>query len=493
MIIYADLNCPYCYALNEQLEQLKIADLVDWRPVEHAPDMQAYSFSSTDEQELIKEVNDVHSKAPDITLSLPSIRPNSRLANELLAKVKLDHPKKERQFRTAVFRSLWIHDQNFSSLHVLDALLLSVGLPQTLTGEAAVKNLSQWRREWEFGGCARNIPCMESSKGFKMLGLPPFEQLKSFLTRGHAEITDFQDAACIGKQRYTIAFITDDKNKLPKPTLLETIANYHAHPSVEALIEHAQDAENLDLIIINNLSDDPMSIIRKLKHTEVTQHIPVALLSNDNNDAFHIEAYRAGISDIFSVDINDEILGHRLSQLLRSKRNIDNLYLESRIDALTELHNRREFDVVLEREWKQRLREEQPLSLLLIDLDHFKLYNDTYGHAMGDEALRRFASVLKSCVSRPTDLPARYGGEEFAIILPNTGLAGAKKIAAFILKQTVMQNIKHETSTVCPYLTASIGIAVAVPTSKLDCNEFVNVADKALYKAKERGRNRIEA
>ena len=491
MIVYADLNCPYCYALNEHLVQLGKADAVDWRPIEHAPDLQAASFADSDKQELLHEVTDAQSRASNITLKLPTIRPNSRTASALLAKIKLDHPEKEAEFRTAVYRALWHNDEDFSTPKVLNALLISVGLPNVLADDDAKSNLLKWHREWELGDFARNIPSLESSQGFKMLGFPPLKQLKTFLKRGQADVTNFKDASCIAAKRYSIAIITDNTKDTPNPRLLEAIANYHSYTSAEALINEIQNPKTLDLILLNNPSQDPVSITRLLKHSAETQSTPVVLISNVNSDSFHIEAYRAGVCDIFNTNINDEILGHRLSRMLRSKRNADKLYEEARIDALTELYNRREFDETLTKEWKRGLREKNTLSLLMIDLDEFKLYNDTYGHTMGDEALRRFANVLKSCVSRPTDLPVRYGGEEFAIILPNTELAGAKKIAELIKSQMAIQDIKHEEASARPYLTASIGIAEANPTTGVSIEEFIGTADKALYKAKESGRNCI--
>lgn len=159
------------------------------------------------------------------------------------------------------------------------------------------------------------------------------------------------------------------------------------------------------------------------------------------------------------------------------------------IDALTEAANRRHFNVYLEQEWLRAMREQRPLSLILCDVDCFKLYNDTYGHQAGDLCLQQVVWALRQVVQRPADLVARYGGEEFAIILPNTELEGAKHVAVDVLKSVFDLQIPHLRSTVVPYVTVSLGICSIVPTLELSQESLLRMADKALYDAKAAGRN----
>lgn len=156
-------------------------------------------------------------------------------------------------------------------------------------------------------------------------------------------------------------------------------------------------------------------------------------------------------------------------------------------DGLTSLANRRRFDDYLEREWIAHKRRKKEFALILSDVDHFKLYNDTYGHQAGDDCLKNIAAVLNSCMMRPRDMMARYGGEEFAAILPETGLEGALQIAENIRSAVEELNILHESSKVCDHATISLGVAVVTPSSDLTEKNFIEMADLGLYEAKEKG------
>lgn len=163
-------------------------------------------------------------------------------------------------------------------------------------------------------------------------------------------------------------------------------------------------------------------------------------------------------------------------------------------DGLTGLANRRTFDRLLEIEWLRASRDTTPLSLLLIDVDQFKAYNDIYGHQAGDECLQTVAAVLAKAVSRPGDLVARYGGEEIAILLPNTDMAGAAKVAETIRAQVEALALRHDANTPSNILTVSIGSATLAPAfvhAGSTKQELVTRADRALYRAKLEGRNRI--
>ncbi len=486
--VYADLNCPYCYALNERLDQIGKSQSVVWRPIEHAPDLFRHSFSDIDKQELIHEVSDVMSRAPDILLQLPDFRPNSRLASQLLATIIKSHPDKNVDFRNAVYRALWQQGQDISDIHVLNQLLQSIDLPGLESSNTADNDLITWHTEWELGQFARNIPSMESSNGFKLLGFPPINQLEDFLLQGWSKVTNFEDASCVSSKRYSIAVISETPDKWTKPKLLEAISQYQHYHSTADLINDDSRTQPLDIII---LVKQPNSIktIKHLKESAPTLNVPIFLISND--ESIQVEAYRSGVADITNDNTQEEVLGHRIVRILHTKRSAEKLFEIARIDFLTGLYNRREFDTVIKKEWRQMQRDNKPLSLLMIDMDSFKDYNDTYGHSMGDEVLRRFAQILKSCTKRATDLCVRYGGEEFAIILPDVDLKGALHVAELIRSQTEAHDIKHVSSSVEPHITISIGVTEATPSTGQSMEEFVDQADKALYKAKENGRNQV--
>jgi diguanylate cyclase (GGDEF)-like protein len=158
-------------------------------------------------------------------------------------------------------------------------------------------------------------------------------------------------------------------------------------------------------------------------------------------------------------------------------------------DGLTLVANRRCFDDTLKTEWQRLAREKASLSLILCDVDCFKLYNDTYGHLAGDDALRQVAQTISQTVKRPADLVARYGGEEFAVILPNTDITGAMAVAKEIQTNVQALQLPHPTSTISKFITLSIGVAAIIPDSKSSADTLVAAADQGLYQAKAQGRN----
>jgi diguanylate cyclase (GGDEF)-like protein/PAS domain S-box-containing protein len=161
------------------------------------------------------------------------------------------------------------------------------------------------------------------------------------------------------------------------------------------------------------------------------------------------------------------------------------------LDGLTGLANRRRFDEYIEQEWQRLAREQEPLSLILCDIDFFKLYNDTYGHQAGDDCLKQVATALRHSVKRPADLVARYGGEEFAVILPHTTAAGAFCLAKSIHQQIRQLKLAHPGSTVSQYVTLSLGVAGLIPCSGVTPAKLIAAADAALYEAKTTGRDRV--
>ena len=158
-------------------------------------------------------------------------------------------------------------------------------------------------------------------------------------------------------------------------------------------------------------------------------------------------------------------------------------------DGLTGIHNRRRLDDHLQRVWQQCVREHKPLALLFADIDHFKAYNDRYGHQAGDEALKTVAAVLARHARRPLDIAARFGGEEFAVVLFDTTREHAVRIGEEILEEVRQLGIAHAGSSAAPVLTISLGIACVVPVARRSCAGLLQLADQALYSAKDGGRN----
>jgi len=183
-----------------------------------------------------------------------------------------------------------------------------------------------------------------------------------------------------------------------------------------------------------------------------------------------------------------ELKIQELTELRANNNRLENLSIS---DSLTGISNRRHFDQYIETSFKSSMRSDKPLSLIIADIDYFKLYNDNYGHQKGDECIIKVAKAMAASVKRPMDVVSRYGGEEFAVVLTETDVNGAIKVAEEIKRNVNELSLLHEYSKVGPYITLSLGVATIVASHDCSIEEFINRADKALYKAKSNGRNAI--
>ncbi|WP_460031819.1 diguanylate cyclase domain-containing protein [Megalodesulfovibrio paquesii] len=268
----------------------------------------------------------------------------------------------------------------------------------------------------------------------------------------------------------------------------------------------AQPAFDLILMDINMPDMNGIQATRLLKDDPRLQDIPVILISASDDKETLEQGFNAGAIDYLTKPINLLELRARVKAALRLKEETDNrkarerelealknkFELLSNLDGLTGIANRRRFDVVFAAEWLRARREQTPLSLLMIDIDHFKLYNDTYGHLQGDACLRAVAKAVAGSMNRPADLAARFGGEEFVALLPNTEPDGALAIARHIQDLVAELEIAHASSPVHPLVTVSIGVACVLPDPATDATALIRAADNALYAAKHAGRNCIK-
>jgi two-component system cell cycle response regulator len=215
-----------------------------------------------------------------------------------------------------------------------------------------------------------------------------------------------------------------------------------------------------------------------------------------NSCWYHYVAVKLG--DGFAITVRD-ITARKQTELELQKTNDQlqeanhKLELLSNIDGLTQIANRRRFNDYLSISWQHHQREQKSLALILIDIDHFKLYNDSYGHQGGDDCLIQVAQAIARVPQRTVDLVARYGGEEFAAILPNTNIEGAMIIAESIRQAIADLAIPHQSSLICDRVTLSLGIASLTPTNEQSLENLITYADRALYAAKEQGRNQAIA
>ncbi len=250
---------------------------------------------------------------------------------------------------------------------------------------------------------------------------------------------------------------------------------------------------DIEMPVMNGL--EATKAIRKLKQDD---WFPIIFLTTRVDDTTFTDGILAGGDAYLTKPINPlrlqltvvamERIYEMRQKLYKTQKELQHLSL---FDELTGLANRRNYDQTLETQFKLAQRNKSPLSLIICDIDFFKLYNDEYGHQQGDKCLADVAQMIGSMANRPTDLACRYGGEEFTVILPDTNLEGALKIAEKIRLAVYESGIEHKASRVADVITLSLGVSTYFGQLK-SSEQLTNLADKALYQAKQKGRNTVE-
>ncbi|TAN44108.1 MAG: PleD family two-component system response regulator [Nitrospirae bacterium] len=250
-----------------------------------------------------------------------------------------------------------------------------------------------------------------------------------------------------------------------------------------------------DLVLLDIMMPDMdgYEVCRRLKAEPEFKDVPVIFITAMAQEENEAEGLKLGAVDYITKPFNPPIVRLRIKNQLELKRQRDLLARLSSLDGLTGIANRRSFDEYLDREWRRATRTGSPMGLIMLDIDYFKKYNDTYGHAIGDECLKAVAKAFQSALERPADFAARYGGEEFACILPDTDIQGATVIAGYIAEAVRKLAIPHSASPVAPYVTVSIGVSVIQPSPALHPSSLIEASDRKLYEAKHKGRNRISS
>ncbi|WP_105199586.1 MULTISPECIES: diguanylate cyclase [unclassified Pseudoalteromonas] len=285
-----------------------------------------------------------------------------------------------------------------------------------------------------------------------------------------------------------------DGDELNQAILTKTLTpQYQVHcvNDAEAMFAWLED-NSADLILLDIMLPgmDGYEALKQLKHDDKTQPIPVIIISASDSSGDEAKGLELGAMDYISKPFGSAIVRARVKNQLTIKQKNDLLEMLASIDGLTEIPNRRYFDEHFAREWRRSVRAGLPLSVLLIDIDYFKRYNDCYGHQQGDECLKKVASALVNNCQRGSDFIARYGGEEFVAVLPgseeDTAMALANKLCRVIREL----NIPHIDSPIAEHITISIGATTFNGDNDDNCEmALIENADRGMYQAKQDGRN----
>lgn len=295
--------------------------------------------------------------------------------------------------------------------------------------------------------------------------------------------------------------------------LTEPDIDFHFCARAEDAVDIAEKTQ--PTVILQDLvmpGVDGLTLVKQYRSNPLTMDIPIIVLSSKEDALVKRDAFATGVNDYMvklpdTIELIARIRYHsrsynnqlqrdaayralRESQQQLQKSNFE-LQRLTNTDGLTSIANRRYFDDYLNAEWKRAKRVQQEISLLLIDVDNFKLYNDNYGHVAGDQVLKNVARAMEASAVRSSDLSARYGGEEFAVILPGTDADGARTAGEKLREMVEALHIGHAHSVTSEWVTVSIGTATVIPKEDQIQSDLIRLADKRLYKAKQSGKNRV--
>lgn len=294
-----------------------------------------------------------------------------------------------------------------------------------------------------------------------------------------------------------VILIVDDDNTviMALHKTLSTIARVRfANSGVQALQMLNDDVPALLLLDIELPDVSGLCLCMQLRAVHETAELPVLFITSHTDPAMEEKVFDVGGTDFISKPLNPRVVLARVQTHLAYRKALQILSDQAYLDGLTGIDNRRSFDEQFNSEFRRAKRQNKPMSLMLMDIDEFKKYNDHFGHQAGDECLKQLASMLKSSLKRPADFVARYGGEEFAVVLPYTDEVGAEAVAKELLTAIESLKIEHAPNASHPHVTISIGYST-LPAATEQANEIseetlLQTADQGLYQAKAKGRNK---
>ena len=492
--IYADFNCPFCYALNERLRELNLDHRVEFRAIQHAPSIPGKQTGFEVLGELTREVAEVRRRSPSVHINAPSFRPNTAAAANLVTALQFQDAEAAVKLRQRIFAGYWLYGQDISDPGLLGEYLNELGITAPPMDEAVETELRDWQAQWdESVEFDHNIPIIISTRGETVIGFPLEPELDIYLATGSlvAEQSDY--GVCVREPMQRILILDHDADSVGmiieqmRETQVEIVEDFNQ------LMQSALNQGMPDLVVVDTDilgTEDNTDWSLEGNHSELEYAVPVIYVSSDQSTEAEVAAFEAGAADFIAKPFHPRVLQARLSMHLRARRSQQELNNIARIDSLTSICNRREFDIRLFAEWGRGARSKTSLALMMIDVDKFKEYNDHMGHLRGDDCLIAVARILDECMQRPGDLIARYGGEEFVALLPESDLEGAIKVAEDCRTRIEQARIPHVTSNVSPYVTVSIGVTSMEPLYNHSASLLIEQADVALYQAKQGGRNR---
>ncbi|AWB66927.1 hypothetical protein C2869_10985 [Saccharobesus litoralis] len=489
--IFCDFNCPFCFAQHERITQLGLANEVEWCFIEHNPQIVSTANTLEQKKQLHDEFTLLKQRAAEVSIKKPSLCVNTQLVIlYYISLYEIDKPKAA-LFRTHAFRAYWQQGLDISDQYVLSDLLKHVNKRSLKVSNSAIDTFNQWQQFWASHDTEKRLPAMVCESNGVLLGLQHINNIKSFI-RGTYQADNPEPATCEAGSKPVVALIG-----LPnlEPLFAAEESGLHTlifkNVSEFRLYKHRHIVKAIIFYIDVSMMDPWVDLGRLKQDPGVKEFVPVIGVAPFTNSPILKQGFLLGASDILELDNMDKNVFPIIHARITNYQILSTLSEHALIDGLTGLLNKRALADNLQKEWRQACRDQSTLSILMLDVDYFKGFNDLYGHCAGDKCLKTIANTLQAQVKRPCDQVARFGGEEFLILLPDTDEAGLSKVIKRLTNAIADLALKHERNIASQdrVVTVCIGGVTAQAHADHTPTEMIQMADKALYQCKSNGRN----
>ena len=491
--VYSDFNCPFCFVQHSRIMQLGLESNVEWRFIEHAPNLSSSVHNHQAMQALDVEFSLIQQRAPDVSINKPEFCVNTRLAILSFISIQISHPHIAYAYLSKLYEAYWQQGKDISDTIVLRGILSHFDINDLDFHDHAEELQNLWQQHWRCGDFNERIPVISSSKNRLLLGLQHVDNIHNFCSNSPEVKLDL-GAACSPQEKSHLAILSGTltiSEKIISPSFFDL----HFFTGLNDLIKNMAN-NRPDLIIV----DFELDKSKNFQTIELLKKIPSSALKDVpiiyyfNQTCKHPDLavpYTLGAIDSFSWSDDFSLIHAKLKRRAIDSRKLLQLSQHSTIDSLTGTYNRREFNLLFEKLWRISCRKKLPLSIVMVDIDYFKQYNDHYGHLSGDDCLVKVASILKKNAQRTSDIVSRFGGEEFVILLFDIEADIAEEVVQSMETDLETANITHTNRELPHRVTVSFGIISLFPHPDISPTQALGLADQAMYRAKTQGRNLI--
>ena len=484
-IAYVDFNCPYCFALHERIQRWDLGDKVTWCMIEHSSHILDGPFDLHQEQLLSTEVVEVHHRAPDVKLMLPSQRCRSTFATRLQAYVQREYHDKRHAFRGDVFRALWQQGKDIGDQSALLALLESHDIPPMFLEfcEEEPPEITTSQKAWQEGDYDTSIPVLtDPVSGRVLIGLPDERTLKSFFLGVGSRVLD--SGACYYQQQPSILVSGWMSHLWPILSEVRGSCELLQAPTSDRAKELLSEIAVPDLLIIE-AGHTSMEQIEELAQLTRSRSVPWVVATQTPSPDEEIRVLSLGALEYLPAIGEAQVARARLNRILRDRYNLEHRRASNSTDSLTNLSTRHSLLGSLRTEWERALRTQDSISLVLLDLDGFKAFNRAHGYLAGNSALSLIANCLTNEIRGAGTVVSRFSGNEFAILLPGYNEANTKETAQRLQQSIAGLGIANRASDDGGILTASYGHATVLASEDTAVYSLVDGAAASIKKQRQ--------